>query len=145
MIKQTIKQTGGLGKGVIKQILQEPLEIIKDAGSQVSGVENLATQQQQSQPMQKSPSPTPIPQPSIEERNKIRILSAHRRELGEEITRQRSQRLQKVEQIRMEETQKIEGEKREKEAENESIFQKGLKIVTGRLKRRMETRLPKAA
>lgn len=139
-----IKQTSGLGKSVIKQILQEPLEIIKDAGSQVSGVENLAGQQQSS-PMQKSPSPTPISQPSIEERNKTRILSAHRRELEEEITRQRRQRLQEAEQIKVEETQKIEGEKREKEAENESMFQKGLKIVTGRLKRRMETRLPKAA
>lgn len=144
MIKQTVKQTSGLGKGVIKQILQEPLEIAKTVKEQVGGVEK-PVNEAQTVISESSVTQQQAAMPSIEEQKKNRILAAHRRELEDEITRQRHQRLEEVEQKKVAEMQKTEGEKQEKEAENESMFQKGLKIVTGRLKRRMETRLPKAA
>lgn len=129
-------QVGGIAKGAVKQILQEPEEILKDVGEQVEPFGS--TNQQQ-------PTPQQNVEPSIEEQKKPRILEAHKREIEDEIARRRWKRAQKAQQEKMVEEQKMGEEKHEEEIKSESLFKRGLKLVTGRFKRRVETRLPKAA
>lgn len=130
-------QLGGIAKGAVKQVLQEPTEILKDVGEQMTPFET-GGQQQTSQPPKQAT-------PSLEEQKKERILAAHRRELEEKIAGQREERVRQVEAQKMVEENKEEEKKQVEEAKNETFFQKGLKLVTRRLKRRVETRLPKAA
>ncbi|MBI2405793.1 hypothetical protein HYV21_01965 [Candidatus Microgenomates bacterium] len=130
-------QLGAVAKGAVKQILQEPTEILKDVGEQVAPFET-GGQQQTTQPLKQVT-------PSLEEQKKERILAAHRRELEEEVTRQRENRVREAEAQNMAEEKKEEEKKQVEEAKSETFFQKGLKLVTRRLKRRVETRLPKAA
>lgn len=133
------QQLGGLGRGTVKQVIQEPLEILKDAGSQVSGIETTALSQAQ------SVSQPGVITPSLDERRRVATLAAHSNELEELIKQKRDQRQQVARhQEAVENQEKVQVEQKKREA-NESIFQKGLKMVTGRLKRRTETRQPKAA
>lgn len=142
-MKQATQQLGRVAKGAVEQILKEPFEVAKTAGKQVVGTEVVGAQQPQ-QPTSVGTGQD-ISQPSLEEQKKATILAAHGRELEEQIARQRAQRLQKIEGERVVEAKKSEEQKEKKKIESESIFQKGLRLVTGRLKRRIETRLPKAA
>lgn len=140
-VAQGIKsQIGGIAKGTIKQILQEPSEILKDVGEQVVGTETVGGQSAPpagGQPQQIKPSP--------EEQKKSRILEAHRRELEEEIAHRRKERIQKFQQVSLIKEKKIEEEKQQEGMKKESMFQRGLALVTGRFKKRVETRLPKSA
>lgn len=129
-------QLSGVGKGVVKQVIQEPLEILKDVGEQVG----------------MRPEPGGQHQPQGEQRQEIKVSPEQKRRgsrlaaMEQEIKEIRQQREQTaVEEQTVEEEKKKQQEEHLGNAQKESIFQKGLKMVTGRLKRRMETRLPKAA
>lgn len=137
---QTVKsQIGGVGKGIVKQIIKEPLEILKDAGTQVSGIEAPTLPQAQSVSQPEAITP------SLDERRRDSTLAAHSNELEELIKQKRTERqLVARRQEAVENQEKVQVEQKKREA-NESMFQKGLKMVTGRLKRRTETRQPKAA
>lgn len=135
-------QLGGVGKGAVKQVLTEPLEILKSAGGQLGGEamptrpQNIGAETSQAQEP---------PQPSLDEKKKPTTLAAHRTELEEMIARERKAREQAAMQQQVVDERETQQVKQQEKQEKETIFQKGLKMVTGRLKRRMETRLPKAA
>lgn len=142
MLKQVGQQIGGAGKTAVRQIVQEPLEILKTAGQQ-AGIEGGNTQPQQSP--QTVPAQSVNVQPSVIEQNKDRILAAHRKELEDEITKRRKERVQEIEQRRLVEQRVEQKKKDEEEAKKESLFEKVKNMVTGRARKRVEARMPKAA
>lgn len=142
-MQQVKQQTSGIVKGSIKQIAQEPLEIVKDIGEQVGVID---TQQAPPRKM-----PTELQkgvQPSPEERSKTSRLAAIEQELQE----MRAQRVKQEQEKKLaEENSAAEAKKQAEVAKKSqpplvpSAFKRGLSLVTGRLKKRAETRLPKAA
>lgn len=140
-------QLGNLGKGAMKQILQEPVEIVKDVGEQM-GVRERTNREQQQQVME---SPSSQPQPSLEERKKERIIAAHTRELEDEIARQRHTREQDIEQERLvQEQAKAEEIKRQQEEKKNILpvvpkVKKMFGLVTGRFRKKTEAPIQRAA
>lgn len=86
------KKQAQMAKFALRQVLGEPLEIVKNAGEQISGqrVDSITPEQ--------TPQQQPIPKASIEERNKKRRLEAFRGELDEiqQIQKRREQERQQA-------------------------------------------------
>lgn len=135
MIKQAPKQAGSAAANVMRQILQEPLEIAKDVGEQM-GVTPVGPEQQQ---MASQPE-APLPQPSVLERRKSSQIIAIQNEMRH-IRLQKKQQEQQYEMVA--EQQEQQGEQVEQK-KKQSMFEKGLAF----LKRRgqgPEKRPPKAS
>lgn len=137
------QQLGGVGKGAVKQIVAEPLELLKDASSQVSGVERGASAGQNAE--FNPPQETKATLPSVEEQKRKTILSAHRNELDEIVSQKRKVREKKELQQEAIEKKQKEQVTEQKKAEKESMFQRIFRAVRKRSRGEIKPGMPKAA
>ena len=82
--KQATKSAKSLAQQIARQMAQEPLEVLKDVKSQVTGAENQPSSEHVPQPQQSSPATNPEIQKKEAERDKLssqRRMEALNREL----------------------------------------------------------------
>ncbi len=143
MAQSTKSQINGLGKGIAKQVVAEPLEILKDAAAQLGG------EVAGGRPEESIPSivenPRETVQPSLEQKRRGTILTAHRRELEEIIGQRRKAREQTAMQKEMAEEKRNEQVDFQRKAGKETIFQKVLRTVRKRSGGEIKPGMPKAA
>lgn len=146
---QSVKsQLGGLGKSVAGQIAQQPLEILKDVGGQIAGSEVMGGQPvdpARGKPAQEGERKTA--QPSALEKMRRSQLAAMEQEIKEirERGAQREEQQKALDERKKEEEGMVEAKEKESAPVVETRAKRMFGLVTGRNKRRSETRLPKSA
>lgn len=133
-------QIGGIGKGMVKQVVREPFEVLKDVGEQTVGVKVPSVEHVSQQPSSQQEVTS-----SLEQERLPRRLAGYRNELEELVAQERQKRQQKVQEANVV-REKVKEQKQKVEAtKKESRFQQTLKLVTGRARKKSELRLPKSA